>query len=368
MRFLSLLLGALIMTATANAASAREGAEGEGPQWRLVVHGGAGVIERARMAPAEDAAIRAALNRALDAGTAILARGGGALDAVEAAVRVLEDDPHFNAGRGSVFTYDGHIEMDASIMDGSNRNAGAVTGVTATRNPISLARRVMEHSPHVFLSREGADQFSREQGLPQEPPSYFETPERRRQLEELRSRPAAEHFDVHLKYGTVGAVALDQEGHVAAATSTGGLTGKRWGRIGDSPIIGAGTYADDRGCAVSATGAGEYFIRVGVAHEICAQIRQRFRATVDEAQRSVPNDAQGNPTFMVHASEMDLPEGAAQEIADGVIEEVAGLGGSGGVIVVTPWGDGVTSFNTPGMYRGQAGPGGRSVAIYGDER
>jgi beta-aspartyl-peptidase (threonine type) len=295
-----------------------------------------------------------------------LAGGGSALDAVEAAVKVLEDDPHFNAGRGSVFTYEGRIEMDASIMDGANRNAGAVTGVTATRNPISLARRVMERSPHVFLSREGADQFAREQGLPQEPPEYFRTEERRRQLEELRARPSAEHFDVHLKYGTVGAVAMDREGHVAAATSTGGLTGKRWGRIGDSPIIGAGTYADDRSCAVSATGAGEYFIRVGVAHEICAQIRIRFRAAVDEAQRSV-TDAEGNRTYIVHASEFDLPDGAAQEAADEVMAEVGALGGSGGVIVVTPWGDGVTSFNTPGMYRGQASPAGRSVAIFAGE-
>jgi beta-aspartyl-peptidase (threonine type) len=193
----------------------------------------------------------------------------------------------------------------------------------------------MEASPHVFLSREGADQFSREQGLPQEPPGYFETPERRRQLEELRARPAAEHFDVHLKYGTVGAVALDGRGHVAAATSTGGLTGKRWGRIGDSPIIGAGAFADDRGCAVSSTGAGEYFIRVGVAHEICA----RMRMAGEEAQAA----------------------------ADAVMAEVAALGGTGGVIVVTPSGEGAASFNTPGMYRGQASPAGRKVAIYGDE-
>ena len=366
MRFLSLLLGALLMTAIP--AAAQPVPSEDRPAWRLVIHGGAGVIERARLGAEEDRAIRAALNRSLEAGSAILAGGGSALDAVEAAVRVLEDDPHFNAGRGSVLTYQGTIEMDASIMDGSNRNAGAVTGVTATRNPISLARRVMERSPHVFLSREGADQYSREQGLPQEPPEYFMTPERRRQLEELRSRPSAEHFDVHLKYGTVGAVAMDQEGHVAAATSTGGLTGKRWGRIGDSPIIGAGTYADDRGCAVSATGAGEYFIRVGVAHEICAQIRQRFRDRIREAQASVPNDAEGNPTFMVHASEMSLEPGDVQEIADGVIAEMAALGGSGGVIVATPWGDGVYSFNTPGMYRGMASPAGRSVAIYGDDR
>ena len=303
--------------------------------WRLVIHGGAGVIERSRITPQEDEAIRAALARALDAGSAILAGSGTALDAVEAAVRVLEDDPHFNAGRGSVFTYDGQIEMDASIMDGSDRNAGAVCGTTATRNPISLARRVMEHSPHVFLSREGADQFSLEQGLPQESQDYFATAERRRQLEELRARPEAEHFDVHLKYGTVGAVALDQDGHVAAATSTGGLTGKRWGRIGDSPIIGAGTYADDRGCAVSGTGAGEYFIRVGVAHAISDSVR--------------------------------IGHDGAQQAADAAMADVAALGGSGGVIVVTPAGEGVFSFTTPGMYRGQAGPGGRSVAIYGDE-
>ena len=305
-------------------------------KWRLVVHGGAGVIERSRITPDEDAAIRAALNRALETGSAILSGGGASLDAVEAAVRVLEDDPHFNAGRGSVFTYEGRIEMDGSIMDGRDRNAGAVNGVTATRNPISLARRVMEQSPHVFLSREGADQFSREQQLPQEPPSWFETAERRRQLEELRARPEAEHFDVHLKYGTVGAVALDSQGHVAAATSTGGLTGKRWGRVGDSPLIGAGTYADDRGCAVSATGAGEYFIRVGVAHEICAQLR------------------------IEHAD--------PQAVADAVMADVAALGGTGGVIVVTPEGDGIYSFNTPGMYRGEASPAGRSVALYGDER
>ena len=303
------------------------------PHWRLVIHGGAGVIERGRMSPAEDEAIRAALHRALDAGAAILAGGGAALDAVEAAVRVLEDDPHFNAGRGSVLAYDGHIEMDASIMDGHSRNAGAICGATATRNPIGLARKVMEHSPHVFLSREGADQFSREQGLAQEPPAYFETAERRRQWQEFQDHPGAGAFDIHLKYGTVGAVALDQQGHVAAATSTGGLTGKRWGRIGDSPIIGAGTYADDRGCAVSATGAGEFFIRAGVAHEICARMR--------------------------------LLGESAQAAADAVIAEVGALGGDGGVIVAAPDGSTAFSFNTPGMYRGRADSEGlREVAIF----
>jgi L-asparaginase / beta-aspartyl-peptidase len=332
MRFLLLLIGAMLMTTTA---SAEPGGNDQRPAWRLVIHGGAGVIERGRLTPEKDQEIRAALDQALATGSAVLARGGSALDAVEATVRVLEDDPNFNAGRGAVFTYQGTNELDAAIMDGSNRAAGAVTGISATRNPISLARAVMEDSPHVFLSREGADEFSRQQDLEQAPPEWFATPERRRQLDELRSRPSAEYFDVDLKYGTVGAVALDGNGHLAAATSTGGLTGKRWGRIGDSPIIGAGTYADDRACAVSATGAGEYFIRAGVAHEICARMR--------------------------------IGGESAQEAADAVMAEVEALGGTGGVIVVAPNGDGVYSFNTPGMYRGEASPAGRSVGIYGDE-
>ncbi len=304
-------------------------------RWRLVIHGGSGRMERGRISESDEAEIRAALGRALDAGEAILASGGAALDAVEAAVKVLEDDPHFNAGRGSVFTYEGRIEMDAAIMDGRDRNAGAVSGVTATRNPISLARAVMMDSPHVFLSRDGADQFSRDEGLAQEPPPYFEIAERRRQVEELRARPESEQFDVHLKYGTVGAVAVDAAGHVAAATSTGGLTGKRWGRIGDSPIIGAGCFADDRACAVSATGAGEYFLRIGVAHEIAAR--------------------------------MKLSGESAQAAADAVMAEVKALGGTGGVIVAAPGGEGAFSFNTPGMYRGTASAEGRTVAIYGDE-
>jgi len=303
--------------------------------WRLVIHGGSGIIERGTLSDEQEKGARAALNGALAAGAAILEGGGAALDAVEAAVRVLEDDPHFNAGRGSVLTYEGAIEMDASIMDGRTREAGAVNGVTATKNPIGLARAVMEESPHVFLSREGADQFSLDHGIPQEAPAYFEIAERRRQLEELRERPESEQFDVHLKYGTVGAVAVDGQGHVAAATSTGGLTGKRWGRIGDSPIIGAGCFADDRACAVSATGAGEYFLRIGVAHEIAARIR--------------------------------LGGDDARTAADAVMAEVKALGGTGGVIVVTPGGEGVWSFNTPGMYRGEASAAARRVAVYGDD-
>jgi beta-aspartyl-peptidase (threonine type) len=303
------------------------------PSWKLVIHGGAGVIERRLVSGEQERELRAGLAAALEAGSRILAAGGAALDAVEATAKVLEDDPNFNAGRGSVFTYQGTNEMDAAIMDGAARNAGAVTGATATKNPISLARAIMEYSPHVFLSREGADLFSRDHGLEQAGPEWFAIPERRRQLEEMKE---SEHhyFDQELKYGTIGAVAVDVHGHVAAATSTGGLTGKRWGRIGDSPLIGAGTYADDRAAAVSATGAGEYFIRAAVAHEICARIRHG--------------------------------EGA-QEAADAVIADVAALGGSGGVIVVTPKGETAWAFNTPGMYRGVAGPDGKRVAIYGDE-
>jgi beta-aspartyl-peptidase (threonine type) len=302
--------------------------------WKLVVHGGAGVIERGRSTPEQESDIRAALERALDSGARILAEGGSALDAVERSARILEDDPSFNAGRGAVFTYQGTNELDAAVMDGRSRDAGAVTGVSATKNPVSLARAVMEHSPHVFLSREGADQFSREHGLEQVGPEWFATAERRRQLETMRSDDG-HYFDEELKYGTVGAVAVDVHGHVAAATSTGGLTGKRWGRIGDTPLIGAGTYADDRAGAVSATGAGEYFIRAAVAHEICARIRM-------------------------------LGESAATA-ADKVIADVGALGGSGGVILVTPQGDAGWAFNTPGMYRGLASAEGRRVAIYADE-
>ena len=302
--------------------------------WKLVVHGGAGVIERALLSSALEQEIRAALDAALAIGGAILEDGGDALDAVEATARALEDDPHFNAGRGSVFTYQGSIEMDAAIMDGRDRNAGAVAGVTATRNPIRLARAVMEKSPHVLLSREGADQFSRENDLEQAPPEWFATPERRAALDDMRSQ-GDHYFDADLKYGTIGAVAVDVRGHVAAATSSGGLTGKRWARIGDTPLIGCGTYADDRSGAVSATGAGEYFMRATAAHEICARVRM------------LGED--------IHTA------------AEAVIADIGALGGSGGVIVVTPEGEGAWVFNTPGMYRGIASAEGRKVAVYGDD-
>ncbi len=323
-RTLSLLTAAVMTIAAAPA-----------PKWSLVIHGGAGVIERARLKPEDDKAIRAALALALEKGSSVLKSGGSSVDAVQAAVMVLEDDPHFNAGRGAVFTYEGTNSLDAAIMDGATRKAGSVAGISRTKNPVTAARAVMDHSPHVMLSGPGADEFSREQNLEQADPAYFATPERRRQLDELKAKKLS-WFDVDLKYGTVGAVAVDNVGHVAAATSTGGLTGKRWGRIGDSPLIGAGTYADDRACAVSATGAGEFFIREGVAHEICARVRFAKEKIV--------------------------------KAADTVMADVKALGGDGGVIVIGPNGEGGWSFNTPGMYRGRiSSTKPAEVAIYGDE-
>lgn len=318
--------------ANATAATAREASR---ETWSLVIHGGAGTMSRDRLTQKQERDIRSALEGALDAGSAVLAGGGSSLDAVTESVKFFEDNPNFNAGRGAVLTYDGEIELDASVMDGRTRSAGAVAGVSTTRNPVMLARRVMEASPHVFLSRKGADRFAVEQGLEQVDPAYFETPERRRQWQEFRARKVG-YFDVDMKYGTVGAVAMDGKGHVAAATSTGGLTGKRWGRIGDSPVIGAGTYADDRACAVSATGAGEYFVRIGVAHEICARVR--------------------------------LKGESLQQAADTVIAELTEMGGIGGVIATGPTGGMIWSFNSPGMYRGRVSSSqAKQIAIFGDE-
>lgn len=302
--------------------------------WKLVIHGGAGIIEKSRIPAGKEREIRGALDHALATGSAVLERGGDAIDAVEAAVRELEDDPNFNAGRGAVFTYEGRNELDAAIMDGRDRSAGAVTGVTETRHPVSLARAVKDRSPHVFLRGLGADQFSREQGLEQVANDWFATDERRRQLHAMMAA-AGDHFDTDLKYGTVGAVALDIHGHVAAATSTGGLTGKRWGRIGDSPVIGAGTYADDGSAAVSATGSGEYFIRALAAY----QVAERVKIGGESLGRAL----------------------------DDTLADISDLGGSGGLIAVASNGEAAWSFTTPGMYRGRADPGGRTVALYSEE-
>jgi beta-aspartyl-peptidase (threonine type) len=335
-QLLALSATVLVLAATCSPAQAES-------DWVLVIHGGAGVIERGEMTAEREQAIRAALQLALQRGAEVLDHGGPALDAVEQAVRVLEDDPHFNAGRGAVFTAQGVNELDAAIMDGRTRRAGAVADVTRTKNPVSLARAVMEKSPHVMLVGAGADEFSREAGLEQVDPRYFFTPQRWLELQKSlhpgpghARRTGEPPIAVNSVHGTVGAVALDKSGHLAAATSTGGLTGKRWGRVGDSPIIGAGTYADDRACAVSATGSGEYYIREGVAHEICA--RMRF-----------------------------LKE-SPQQAADAVQAETRLLGGDGGVIVLGKDGSSAWSFNTAGMYRGRVSATSKAqVAIYAQE-
>lgn len=301
------------------------------PVLSLAIHGGAGPVPRAEMTPAMERDYRAALSIALDAGYAVLERGGASLDAVEAAVRLLEDDPLFNAGRGAVFTWDGRNELDASIMDGPTRRAGAVTGVERVRNPVSLARRVMEASPHVLLAGAGAEDFALEQRLEFVPRSYFHTERRWRQLQQLQSGDAKAAASINY-YGTVGAVARDAGGRLAAATSTGGTTGKRWGRIGDSPLIGAGTWADTR-VAVSATGDGEYFIRAAVAKDIAARIEYAGEALATAAR--------------------------------GAIAAVGALGGEGGVITIDATGAVAFEFNSEGMFRAMRDSAGReAVAIY----
>ena len=300
--------------------------------WRLVIHGGAGAMRPKHGEADHEQRAREGLRAALEAGASILEGGGSALDAVEASVRILEDDPCFNAGRGSVLTSEGCVELDAAIMDGRDRRAGAVAGLRTTRAPISLARRLMEQGPHVFLSGRGADEFAREAEIEQVDNSWFVTAERQRQLDEILAHGG---FDAEVKYGTVGAVAFDQHGHVAAATSTGGLTAKRWGRIGDSPLIGCGTYADDRSAAVSATGSGEYFIRAVAAHQLAERVR--------------------------------LGRETLQSALDGVLADIGELGGTGGLIAVSSTGEAACGFTTRAMYRGIADPDSRKVAIYADK-
>ena len=300
--------------------------------WTLMIYGGCGAMRPDTVPPEQEEAARAGLGAALDAGGAILAGGGSALDAVEAAARVLEDDPAFNAGRGAVLTATGTAELDAAIMDGRDRSAGAVAGIKHTRNPVSVARAAMTHSPHVMLTYGGADAFAQAQDLEQVTNAWFVTDERRAQLAKVMADGGG--FDSDIKYGTIGAVAVDRDGHVAAATSTGGLTAKRWGRIGDLPLIGAGTYADDGSVAVSATGLGEAFIRAVGAHQLAMRLRLGG-ATLDEA-------------------------------LDAVLADVAALGGSGGLIAVLPTGEAAWRFTTPGMYRAVAREGAREVRVYAE--
>jgi beta-aspartyl-peptidase (threonine type) len=336
-------------------------------KWALVLHGGAGVIERSTMTPEAEENYRAGITEALTAAAAVLNRGGSSLDAIEAAIKLLEDNPLFNAGRGAVFAADGTNQLDAAIMDGQTMRAGSVADVQRTRHPISLARAVMEQSPHVMLIGSGADQFAASVGLEQVPPAFYFT-ERRwqeliRQLEKqglpIPSRPEGapapppsggphlpssgahvglvdEPPDAH-KFGTVGVVALDRQGNIAAGTSTGGITAKRWNRVGDSPIIGAGTYASNQSCAVSATGTGEYFIRLTVARTICALVQYKG---------------------------MSL-----QAAADEVIQkQLTAIHGDGGIIALTPDGQLAWSFNTPGMFRAKLKEDGTpQISIYRDE-
>ena len=305
----------------------------------IAIHGGAGVIDPAKMTPERAAAYRAGLAAALDAGYEILEHRGTALDAVMAAVRIMEDDPQFNAGRGAVLDHEGDAELDAAIMDGHGPRAGAVAAVRHVKNPVELARLVMEKSPHVLLVAEGAEEFALEQGVVLVPRGYFRTAARERELEEARRVERERLNSVRPPGGgTVGAVALDGAGHLAAATSTGGITNKHRGRVGDSPIIGAGTYADDDSCAVSGTGEGEFFMRQVVAYDICALVKYRH-LTLSAAVREV-----------IH-------------------EKLRRTGGEGGVIAVDRDGNIAMDFNSAGMFRGARDSAGkRELAMYRDAR
>jgi len=296
----------------------------------IAIHGGAGTLSRDTTA-GQRQAYEAGLFEALDAGYLQLESGGSSLDAAIAAVRVLEDNPLFNAGRGAVLSRDGLAELDASVMDGKTLGAGAVTGLKHVKNPIALARLVMDRSPHVMLVGEGAEEFARHEGVELVSNEYFRTAVRQQQLHRLLEGVAERENDL-VAFGTVGAVALDPGGNVAAATSTGGMTGKRWGRVGDSPIIGAGTYANNASCAVSATGHGEFFIRAAVAHDICAQVEY-----------------------------LGIPLAAA---VSRTLARMKALGGNGGVIAISPGGEIVLDCNSEGMFRGtRTSAGRREVAI-----
>lgn len=347
------LLSSLLMFA-ALPASASESGTTPPSKIALAIHAGAGTLLPSDMTPEREAAYRAELGKALDAGYAVLKAGGTSLDAVEASVLVMEESPLFNAGKGAVFTHDGRHELDAAIMNGADRRAGAIAGSTRIRNPIRAARAVMEKSVHVMLTGPGADAFAGSVGLELVDNHWFDTEFRWNQLLKERgddpatpmpsaapdnkaTNASAGGIDAPLdekKFGTVGAVALDVRGHLAAATSTGGMTNKKWGRVGDAPLIGAGTYATDH-CAVSATGHGEYFIRVGVAHEICARMKFRGETPVDAANAVV-------------------------------MDTLKAMGGEGGVIVIDANGNIAQPFNSAGMYRGAIDvDGNRTIAIFG---
>lgn len=333
--FLSLLMSCQPETSPQN----RDSLE-SAPEYALVIHGGAGTIRRESMSPEKEAAYIAALNGALDTGEQILKSGGSAMDAVEAVVVYLEDNPLFNAGKGAVFTHEGRNELDAAFMNGATLEAGAVAGVTMVKNPIRLAKAVMEHSAHVMMAGAGAEQFAIAQGLDTVSPDYFFTQERWNALERAKAEENKSSGVIFPplhdnKFGTVGCVALDKNGNIAAGTSTGGMTNKRYGRIGDSPIIGAGTYAENASCGISATGHGEFFIRYTVAHDVAALIKYK-----------------------------GLALGAAADLV--IHEKLKPAGGEGGLIALDKHGNIAMPFNSEGMYRGYAKPGERYVGIYKD--
>lgn len=331
-------------------------AQNDSAKIALAIHGGAGTIQRANMTSEREAAYRAKLEEALRAGYEVLQGGGASLDAVTTAIQIMEESPLFNAGRGAVFTNDGKNELDAAVMDGKTRNAGTVAGISTVKSPVAAARAVMEHSPHVMLIGQGAEQFAQEQGLETVDSTYFFSQQRYEQLQRIKDTEQQEldhsgsnrqeqdstqgYLDRHFpdrKFGTVGAVALDQDGNLAAATSTGGMTNKRYGRVGDVPIIGAGTYADNETVAVSATGHGEYFIRSVVAYDISALMKYKG-LSVAEATEEVVN------------------------------QKLVEMEGSGGVIAVDAQGNIVMPFNTSGMYRASMDTAGEMyVGIYEDE-
>lgn len=344
--FLSFTTAALILSGCgekADQSNTEENAETATPtraEYAIVIHGGAGTIRREEMTPERDSAYRAALNEALNIGEAILKSGGTSADAVEKTIMYLEDIPLFNAGKGAVFTNEGKNELDAAFMEGASLRAGAVGGLTNIKNPIRAARAVMEKSQHVFLIGKGAEQFAQEQGLETVDPEYFFTQPRWDALQKAKAQEDKSTGmlpqNADYKYGTVGCVALDKNGNITAGTSTGGMTNKRWNRVGDVPIIGAGTYANNATCGVSCTGHGEYFIRYTVGHDVSALIEYKGLSLA--------------------------------EAADLVInKKLKEAGGDGGLIAVDKFGNVTMPFNSEGMYRGYAKPGERVVGIYNDE-
>ncbi|WP_193048987.1 isoaspartyl peptidase/L-asparaginase family protein [Pseudoalteromonas undina] len=343
----SLLLG-LIATSLMGL-STQALSENTNTPFAIAIHGGAGTIEKSKFTADQEQAYRNKLTEAVEAGYKVLEQGGESLDAVTTAIEVLEQSPYFNAGRGAVYTYDGSHELDASIMDGRNRQAGAVSGIKHIESPIKLARLVMEKSVHVMLSGQGAEEFAKEQGISLVENNIFDTEYRyeallkaKKKLEASKNtskdyQAAHKALPVNYKVGTVGAVALDKQGNLAAGTSTGGMTAKRFGRIGDAPVIGAGTFAENASCAVSATGHGEYFIRYNVASDICARVKYQGK-TIDQAGNEVIN------------------------------EVLKPIGGTGGVIIIDTKGNISLPFNTSGMYRAsKSNTQATYVGIFSDE-